>query len=59
MERRWISVREASEYLSLHEITVRRLLDRGQIPGTKLGGSIRIDKRRLDGQLEQGLDIEK
>ncbi len=55
MERRWISVRTASEYLSIHEITCRRLIDRGKIPATKIGGSIRIDKKRLDEKLECGL----
>jgi len=56
MERRWISVRTASEYLGIHEITVRRLLDRGQIPGTKLGGSIRIDMKKLNEQLEREMN---
>ena len=51
--RRWISVREASQYLSIHEITCRRLIDRGEIPACKVGGSIRIDKKRLDEKLEQ------
>ncbi len=31
MEKRWVSVREASRYLSLHEITVRRLIDHNEI----------------------------
>lgn len=55
MERRWISVRIASEYLGIHEITCRRLIDRGEIRATKIGGSIRVDKKRLDEKLERGL----
>jgi len=53
MERRWISIREASEYLSLHEITVRRLVDRGEIPASRIGHSVRVDLRRLQDFLER------
>ena len=56
--RRWISVREASEYISIHPKSCYRLIDRGEIPATKIGGSIRVDKKKLDEQLEHGLDIE-
>lgn len=59
MERRWISVRIASEYLGIHEITVRRLVDRGEIAAAKIGGSIRIDKLKLDEKLSSGLGIGK
>lgn len=52
MERRWISVREASEHLSIHQITCRRLIDRGQIPAVKIGRSVRVDMKKLDGILE-------
>jgi len=59
MEKRWVSVRETSRYLGIHEITVRRLIDRGEIPAAKIGGSIRIDKIKLDEKLGYGLDIGK
>lgn len=59
MELRWISVRETSQYLGIHEITVRRLIDRGEIFAAKVGRSVRIDKIKLDEKLERGLDIEK
>jgi len=52
MERRWISVRTASEYLGIHEITVRRLIDRGEIPATKIGRSVRVDLKKLNETLE-------
>ncbi len=55
MERRWVSVNTASKYLSIHPVTCRRLIDRGVIPATKIGGSIRVDKKRLDEKLERGL----
>jgi excisionase family DNA binding protein len=52
LERRWVSVRTVSEYLGIHEITARRLIDRGVIPATKIGGSIRVDMKKLDEILE-------
>ena len=36
-------------------MTCRRLIDRGVIPATKLGGSIKIDMKKLDDQLECGI----
>jgi len=55
MEKKWISVRETSRYLGIHPITVRRLVDRGQIKAVKIGGSIRIDLKRLDEQLQKDI----
>jgi len=56
MEKRWISVREASRYLSLHEITVRRLIDHGVIPASRIGRNVRVDMRKLNDQLECSMD---
>ena len=52
MERRWISVRECSSYLGLHEKSIYRLVDRGQIPAARVGRSVRIDLRKLNEQME-------
>lgn len=52
MQRRWITCKEAGEYLSLNEKTVYRQASAGIIPSAKIGGSIRIDKMKLDEQLE-------
>lgn len=52
MERRWITSRECAEYLSLSVKTVYAQAARGEIPSSKVGGSIRIDRKRLDEQLE-------
>jgi len=57
MRKRWISVRETAEYLGIHSVTCRRLVNRGQIPACKIGGSVRIDLKSLEEKLEQGLDI--
>ena len=58
-ERRWISAEEASIYLGgLHSQTVFDLCYRGILPSAKIGGSRRIDRRRLDefmeAQVERG-----
>jgi len=52
MERRWISVRECAEYLGLHLKSIYNLIYQGHIPATKIGGSIRIDRKKLDQLLE-------
>lgn len=63
MQRRWISVRECSSYLGLHLKTIYALISKGAIPAARIGsqkrGSIRVDRRKLDEQLEnQILDLE-
>ncbi|MBW2645927.1 MAG: helix-turn-helix domain-containing protein [Deltaproteobacteria bacterium] len=53
MQRRWISVREAAEYLDLHVKTIYGLVARGTIPFSKISGyGIRIDRKALDRMLE-------
>jgi len=51
--RRWISCREAAEYLGLSAKHVSELCLRGEIPSAKIGGSRRIDLRALEGNLEK------
>jgi len=59
MQKRWITPREAAEYLSLNPKTIYAQAAAGIIPSAKIGGSIRIDKKKLDEQLEnQILDLE-
>lgn len=53
MERRWISVREASEYLSIHFKSCYRLIDRGEIPAAKIGGNVSVDLKWLREILEE------
>lgn len=56
MERRWVSVNTASKYLSIHPVTCRRLIDRGVIPASRIGRNVRVDIRKLNEQLERGMD---
>jgi len=59
MQKRWITPLECSSYLSLHIKTVYAKIARGEIPAAHVGGSIRIDRKKLDEQLEnQILDVE-
>ena len=53
MERRWISPKECASYLSIHLKTVYVQIARGEIPATKIGGSVRVDKKKLDERLEK------
>jgi len=52
MEKRWISIRTCSEYLGIHPVTCRRLVDLGKIKAAKVGGSIRVDLQALEKQME-------
>jgi len=59
MQKRWITPLECSSYLSLHIKTVYAKIAKGEIPAACIGGSIRIDRKKLDEQLEnQILDMQ-
>ncbi|MHA1285535.1 MAG: helix-turn-helix domain-containing protein [Promethearchaeota archaeon] len=49
---RWLSVKAVARYLDLHPKSVYNLIYQGHIPATKIGGSIRIDRKKLDQLLE-------
>jgi len=49
---RFITVDEAAEMLSLHPMSVRKMISRGQIPSARFGRSVRVDLRKLEAQLE-------
>ena len=52
MERRWITVNECAELLSLHPMSVRKIIARGKIPAVRIGRTVRVDLRALEAQLE-------
>lgn len=58
IERRWLKISEAAEYLGLHSKSVYRACRQRKIPCSKLPGiGMRIDKQKLDRLLEeQGID---
>jgi excisionase family DNA binding protein len=43
-----MTVEEVAQYLSLHELTVRRLARAGEIPAFKVGRQWRVKKNLLD-----------
>jgi len=51
--RRWITPKEAAEYLSLHPVSIYRLIAKGVIPSVKIGHSVRVDLKALDELLER------
>jgi excisionase family DNA binding protein len=54
IEKRWLKVSEAAEYLGLHPKSVYRACSDGNIPCAKVPGiGVRIDKDELDALLEQ------
>jgi len=48
----YVSPREAAERLSVATITVRRLIDAGDLPAYKVGKAVRIPVEAIDGYLE-------
>lgn len=54
IERRWLKVSEAGEYLGLHPKSVYRSCSQRKIPFSRVPGiGVRIDKRELDALLER------
>lgn len=53
MKPRYITVQACADYLSQHPITIRRKIDRGEIPASKIGRSVRVDLKALDKMLEK------
>ncbi|MDY7040685.1 MAG: response regulator [Chloroflexota bacterium] len=48
-----MTIEEVARYLSLHELTVRRLAREGEIPAFKVGRQWRVKKGLLDRWIEQ------
>ena len=51
---RWLLIPEASEYMGMHPTTLRELLLRGEIKGTKVGQKWRTKISWCDEYLMQG-----
>ena len=48
-----MTIGEVARYLSLHELTVRRLAREGEIPAFKIGRQWRVKKALLDRWIER------
>jgi excisionase family DNA binding protein len=54
IERRWLKIKEAAEYLAVHKKSLYRACRRREVPYTKASGiGVRIDKLELDALLER------
>lgn len=52
MERRWLTVREAAEYLGLSVKGAYDMAASGKLPAARVGRLVRIDLRALEADLE-------
>ena len=50
----WLSLDELSEYLKKSKSTLYKLLQRGQLPGHKVGRSWRFDRDEVDAWIKAG-----
>jgi len=55
IERRWISIQEVAELLSIHEKTAYGWAARGVLPSIRIVGVLRVDWRRLEELFERQL----
>jgi excisionase family DNA binding protein len=49
----WLTLREVASRLRLHMSTVRKMIDRGEVHGVKVGSQWRISRESIE-QLEKG-----
>jgi len=56
LEKRYLSMNDASEYLSLSKITLHRLIQAGGIPSYKVGKKRLFDKQELDKWMQSKKD---
>jgi len=48
MEKRFIKIAEVSEYLGMSEDAIRKWVQRGYIPFSKFGRSVRFDIQKIE-----------
>ncbi len=53
MDKRYLTINEAAEYLGFAVHTLYGWTSQRRIPFVKIGGRVRFDKRKLDRWLEQ------
>jgi excisionase family DNA binding protein len=54
--REWVTYKQAEEPSGLSRTTLWKLLTAGEIKAARVGRAVRINRRSLDGYLEQAAD---
>ena len=54
-----MTLKEVAKYLGVHEMTAYKLINKGKIPGFKLGGQWRFKKDVLDNWMLQKMNSKK
>ncbi len=44
MKNDWVSTKQASEYLGVHQVTVVRWINEGRLPAWRVGHTFRIER---------------
>ena len=56
IERRWMTISEASSYINVHKMTAYVWASKGLLPVAKIGGCLRVDKLKLDELLDASIE---
>ena len=59
MEKRFLSVKETSEFLGISTVTIHRMIKAGEIPSYKIRGSRVFDKEEVINWVKAHKDIKK
>lgn len=54
--KRILNVKEIAEFMGMHERTIYRLVNKGKMPGFKLGGKWVFDSNKIDTWITQETD---
>jgi excisionase family DNA binding protein len=56
VSREWVTYKQAEELSGLSRTTLWKLLSAGEIKAARIGRAVRINRRSLDGYLEQAAE---
>jgi excisionase family DNA binding protein len=53
LDREWLTLREMQEMLSIGRTKAWQLVASGEVPAVKIGRSVRVSRKELEGWLEE------
>jgi len=53
LDREWLTLREVQEMLSIGRTKAWQLVASGEVPAVKIGRSVRVSRKELEGWLEE------